>query len=198
MALKLLARSGFDQRSNHWKAATRLLVFPEPSEFCLGYSVGSPLGSGSGRGLQQGMLDGAVEAIRLGIESVEHFEELALFESGIGADRIGDIVCNVLKEQFIDYTADVARRHDIPMEPINVVHTRWSHDYVRWENDVVMLPRNPYTAKGVLLTPQRFLRDLPTVDPLEFWDWAWTNENEDIRGEFNYDIASGRPAGGGP
>jgi hypothetical protein len=135
------------------------------------------------------MLDGAVEAIRLGIESVEHFEELTLFESGIGADRIGDIVCNVLKEQFIDYTVNIARRHSIPMEPVNVVHARWSHDYVRWENDVIRLPRNPYTAKEVLLTPQRFLRDLPTVDPEEFWDWAWTNENEYIRGEFNYDIA---------
>jgi hypothetical protein len=34
------------------------------------------------------MLEGATTAIRRGIEKVEHFEELTMFEGGIGADQM--------------------------------------------------------------------------------------------------------------
>ena len=29
---------------------------------------------------------------------------------------------------------------------------------------------------------------MPTVDPLDFWDYAYVNENEEIRGQFNFDV----------
>lgn len=191
LVLGLVAAARRNRASAHWRASTRLLMFPEPHEFCLGYSLGSPLGAGAGRGLQQGMLDGAEVAVELGLGQVSHFEELALFEAGIGADRISDVVCNVLKSDFTEYTQEICRRHDTEMENLRVVHAGWSRDRRRWENEAVLLPKNPFTNRAVLLTPQRFLRELPTVDPLDFWEWAWTNKNEDIRGEFNYEIGRG-------
>lgn len=41
---------------------------------------------------------------------------------------------------------------------------------------------------GVILTPKRFLRRIPTVDPSEFWDFAWANEADQLRAQFNYEV----------
>lgn len=188
MVLELVALSGFRRHSAHWRAAERLMVFPEPAEFCLGFAESSTAGAGSGRGLQAGMLEGAKSSVQLGILAVEHFEELTLFESGIGADRIGDITCNVLKHEFVEYTQGVAARHDVPTESIRLRHATWNRDARAWLDRFVNLPRNPYSGRAILLAPRRFLRELPSVDPVDFWNWCWSNANEEIRGAFNYDI----------
>lgn len=190
MVLGLIAESGGKRGSQAWSKAERLLLFPEPDEFALGYSEGLPKGAGSAKGLQKGILLGAVAAYKRGIEEVEHLEELTLFQSGFGADRISDIVCNVLKLDFIRYTQDVARKHEVPLERMYVEHADWSLEHARWLGREEHLPRNPFTDGPVILTPRRFLRRLPTVNPDDFWDWSWSNENETIRGDFNYDIAS--------
>jgi hypothetical protein len=186
--LTLMVGSGLRESSSHWQAARRLLLFPEPPEFCLGFSAGTTEGRGSGRKLQIGMLEGGAAAIELSIESVEHFEEMLLFQPGIGADRIGDIVCNVLKQEFVRYTQRIAKRHGIEMAAVRVRHAAWS-EAIGWQDRLVELPINPYSGHGVLLTPSRFLRELPAARPEGLWEWAWSNANEDIRDSFNYDVA---------
>jgi hypothetical protein len=186
--LKLVAKSGGRPSSAHWKAAERLLLFPEPAEFCLGYGD-TPLGAGTGEELRDRMMEAArVTVFDLEISSIGHFEELALFGPEIGADRISDITCNVLKQRFIRYTKSIATRHGITAKPVVVPKAQWDGTTLRWMDERVPLPVNPYTKRGVLLTPGRFLRKLPTVDPVEFWDWAWSNENETLRDEFNYHL----------
>jgi hypothetical protein len=189
--LTLVAKAGSEQ-SNHWKAAQRLLLFPEPAEFCLGVGV-RPLGHGTGDGLQAGMLLAARSTAKAVGTSVAHIEELSLFEEGIGADLISDIVCNILKFRFIEYTHSVADRHKLAQKPggltrVVVKHARWDKKHLVWHDETVELPVNPFTGRAVLLTPARFLRKHPTVDPVDFWDWAWVNRNRQIRGQFNYDL----------
>lgn len=191
MVLELVAKSNGRTSSAHWQAAERLLLFPEPPEFCLGYGQ-TPLGAGSAERLRATMLAAAQTTIRLGIESIEHFEELTLFQEQVGADRIGDIACNVLKEDFIAYTHGVIERHQLwdKTTEIGVRHARWSREHLAWLDESVPLLVNPFTRRpiGVILTPARFLRKLPTVDPLDFWEYAYVNENEQIRGQFNFDV----------
>jgi hypothetical protein len=50
-------------------------------------------------------------------------------------------------------------------------------------------PVSPVFSGGVLLTPQRFLKDIPRVTPDGFWSWAEQNENETLRFDLNYDLA---------
>jgi hypothetical protein len=185
-ALELIARSGFDAASAHWRAARRLLTFPEPPEFCLGYGI-TPFGSGTGEGFGGVMMEGARVAIEAGLKDLTHFEELTLFEDGIGPDRISDIACNVLKKYFVAYTQEVCERHGVEMQPVAVRHAGWNRDY-GWQDERENLPVNPWTERGVLLVPSRFLRPLPTIDPADFWDWSWEYRSEDIRGQFNYDL----------
>ena len=189
MALELVARSAGDPISAHWQAASRLLIFPEPSEFCLGFGVGSTSGSGTGSGIGRGMLARCVDAIHRGIHEIEHVEELLLLETGVGADRLGDIVCNVLRARFIRYTQDVARRHEIDMQEFLVERSSWSEADRRWKATRVPLPRNPISGGPVLLSPSRFLRQLPVMSPEDFFEWGASNQNDAIRGEFNYDVA---------
>lgn len=188
LTLGLIAKSDFKKESAHWKAAERLLMFPEPAEFCLGHSEFTTRGAGASRGLRDDMMDGAVTAIKVGIQSVGHFEELTMFGPGVGVDRISDIVCNVLKSRFIHYTQDVAERHGLPIIPVGVKHASWSENFLRWKNEKAELPANPFEGGGVLLTPDRFLREIPVLEPSDFWNWSWDNHNEDLRGQFNYEV----------
>ncbi|MFA9432828.1 hypothetical protein [Egicoccus sp. AB-alg2] len=187
--LTLLLKAGKDTTSQHHGKATRLLDFPEPEEFCLGYAVGSTAGAGSGAGIAKEMAAAAEDAIEAGLQRVEAFEELVLIKGGVGADRISDIVCNILKHRFVTYTSQVAAAHGVPVQPLPVRHAAWDEKRLRWRDGVLELPMNPFNGKGVLLSPRRFLRDLPTVDPEEFWVYAH-DENEALRGDLNYELGA--------
>ncbi|PPA59779.1 hypothetical protein BAW75_15215 [Micromonospora chalcea] len=190
-AFRLVRESGGNENSVAWKQAKSFLLFPEPAEFCLGVADGSSEGAGAGHILQQGMLDGIKTALGLGFDNVPHMEMLALFQGGMGLDRISDAVCNILKSSFISYTQEVCRRHNIPMETVRVNNAEWSDEFARWYAKEVDLPINPFarTRRPVLLVPKRFLRDIPVVTPDGFWKYAWANHAEQLRGDLNYHIA---------
>jgi hypothetical protein len=189
MALELVARSGFQRTSAAWRVADRLLRFPEPPEYCLGYGVEPVAGLGTGEGFGNEMLLGAETAIKESLRQVRHFEELTLFAPGIAEDRISDIVCNVIKREFIGYTQEVAERHGLELHRVPVAHLDWDRRFERWVDGTERLPKNPYYPHlGVLLVPARFLRQLPTATPEEFWDFAWRQHGAELRHEFDYDI----------
>lgn len=191
MVFDLVRQSGGDPQSLAWKKAQSLLLFPEPAEFCLGVCAGSPNGNGAGRGLQEGMLDGVKTAVGLGFDNVPHMEMLALFQGGMGLDRISDAVCNIAKSIFVRYTQEIARRHGVPMEPFRVRNASWDTRYTMWKTQEVDLPLNPYLSRRapVLLTPKRFLRDMPVVTANGFWKFAWNTHSAELRTHFNDAIA---------
>lgn len=189
LVLELMAKASASPASPHWKAAAKLLMFPEPVEFCLGYARESKGGQGTERKTRDEMLKAGALAIKAGLDKVEHFEEMALFQGRIGPDLVSDIVCNVLKARFIKYTQTICKRHHIATEPVFVKHASWSKKYRRWENGEVDLPFNPFTKAAILLVPEDFLRQLPVVDGDGFWEWAFAYEADNIKGDFQYDVA---------
>lgn len=179
-----------DEKSLPWKKAASLLRFPEPREFCLGLAQTSTDGSGSGKVLQEMMLESVKIAVGHGIDNISHMETLVLFQGGMGLDRISDVACNVLKSYFIQYTQAVCKRHAVPTQEFRVKNAGWSKANLCWLDRDVELPANPYYKdRPVLLVPKRFVKDIPVVDPDKFWDFAWSNHGEELRNNFNYDIA---------
>lgn len=170
LVLELMAEGKLDPNSQHWQAAARLLMFPDPVEFCLGYAEGSEGGRGTARKRRDQMLAAGAIAINAGMDHVSHFEEMTLFQGRVGPDLISDVACNVLKRRFIEYTQAVCERHDIETAEVPVKHSSWSREYRRWENTQATLPYNPWTRAGVLLVPQGFLRQLPSIEGNGFWD----------------------------
>jgi hypothetical protein len=195
MVFQIIHQSKGNKKSVSWRKAQQLLLFPEPAEFCLGVAEGSPLGAGSGPGLQKDMLAGIQLAVRAGITAVPHLEMLALFQGGMGLDRISDAVCNVLKSFFIKYTQGVCQRHNIPTQVFKVRNAEWSKTFAKWQERDAKLPLNPFLSRPipVLLTPSRFLRDIPVVTANGFWNYAWETHADELRGDMNYDLARNVP-----
>jgi hypothetical protein len=168
------------------------LRFPEPSEFCLGLCELGTHGAGAGAGLGQLILRAAHDTIEAGRTDIRHFEELALFGEGFGADRISDIVCNVLKAEFITYTQDVAHRHGVPLHTRTVANARWDIEpALHWRESDAAVPINPVDSyQGpVLLVPSRFLRRIPTLDIESYGHWSCNNLNLTLRDDLNFALA---------
>ena len=150
-----------------WKAARKRFEFHEVQATCLGYGSISIRGSGFGEALTERVLHTAKQVIALGVEDPEMFVLMALFEEGIGADRISDMTTNVILPQLVSITQEVCRSLRITMSPFVVA------------GRVVELPANPTQAPRlpILLVPTDILRDLPVaLDREDIWRVSFENE----------------------
>ena len=172
------------------KAAHRLLTFPEPYEFGLGYTAASTRGSGSGLMQARTIADGIAVAVAAGLTEPEHIEEIGILNEGFGADRISDATLNVLKDRFITYTQTVAARHHIALEDHKIRNAGVDLTSTRWFDDVVQLPTNPVTGDPVLLLPRKLLRDLPTLNAE---DWFQSDINDEVRTYLNLKVGQTIP-----
>ena len=186
---ELLAKAG-SRGTMSESIARGLLAFPEPAEFCLGYTSSGTSGSGSGR-TNAGLIVGSIiTAIAAGLDRPEHIEEIGILNEGIGADRVSDAVCNVLKPIFIHYTKMVVSRHRIPTVGVRVRHSRCSLKTGRWVDEEHNLPQNPFTGGAVLLVPRRFLNSLPILNAD---DWFDSTFNSDLRRDLNVQVGQRVP-----
>lgn len=184
----LLATSRGNPKTVPWKKAENLLKIHEVSELCLGYTKSGTRGSAAGTKLAAGMAEAIYDVIRSGKTDITHFEELAIISSGIGADRISDITAGILRQRFIKYTQFICIKHKIPLATKKFRQGYFNQDYLNWMPIEAALPLNPFTERPVLLSPKNYLRQLPTINMDEFWDYAFENENETLRNDFSYDI----------
>lgn len=180
-----LVAKAHGQQSLSAKAAHRLLTFPEPYEFGLGYTAASTHGSGGGVKQARTIADGIAVAVAAGLYEPEHIEEIGILNEGFGADRISDAALNVLKARFIRYTQAVAKRHDLQLQPHRIRNAGVDMDGARWLEAVVQLPTNTETGDPVLLVPMKLLRDLPTLNAE---DWFQSDVNDEVRTYLNVKV----------
>jgi len=185
---QLIAQSGGNMASPHWRRATSLVALGEVFELCLGYSHGGTHGAGSGRELATQICRGLLSAIRQEINQLEHFEEVQIFEGGIGPDRISDAAAGIIRHRIAKYTEEVAAKHKIPAQRIRYLKSRFDFEKERWVAEWFHLPINPYTGDPILLVPEDYLRPLPTINPEDFWGYCYDTQTETIRREFGEEI----------
>lgn len=181
---ELVARGGSDEAPQS-RLARRLLTFPEPVEFGLGYTEQSTQGAGSGGRFARLMADGIAVALSAGLENPKHIEEIGILTLGIGADRISDVVCNVLKERFVRYTQKVAAEHGLRVESHKVRNSSCIVGQGRWISANLDLPTNPFSGQPILLTPKRFLNALPVLNAD---DWFDSSINGDLRAQLELNL----------
>ncbi|WP_370695790.1 hypothetical protein AB0764_26870 (plasmid) [Priestia megaterium] len=189
-AFILAAKSRGFPDSLSYKKLVSMLTFPEVEEICLGYTNKSTGGSGGGEGFSHSIAVALIKSIRIGIKEIDHFEEIGILEKGIGRDRISDICGNIIKEELITYTQDICSKHEVPLQEFKVRNSKFDFKFKRWENNSIFLPLNPTNNKPILLVPEIILRELPSINADGFLDWAWSNENEMLRTDFNFEIKS--------
>ena len=181
---ELVAKSS-SSTSTSAKMARRMLTFPEPSEFCLGYTAVGTRGAGSGNGFAEKLVESIDVAIKAGLSKPSHIEELGILNERFGADRISDATCNVLKSHFIAYTQRVCSRHNIPMERRKVKNARFDKGRKKWVHEEVELPINKHSDFPIILVPENFLNDLPILNADNWFD---SNLNDDLRTDLNLEI----------
>jgi hypothetical protein len=159
-----------------WRNARRLFQFHEISWTCLGYGS-SIRGSGFGSELISLTLGTAKEIVDLGINDVDLFMVLALFEEGIGPDRISDMTTNIILPDLISFNERIIRE-------LELTPTKYT---LRGEE--CSLLSNPCSKEGnpLLLVPTDIVRDLPIAS-----DWSdisrVVNENERLRERVNNSV----------
>jgi hypothetical protein len=83
-----------------YRVLLKMMILPEVQEICLGYASRGTEGAGSGGGFAKVIVGALYESIKMGLKRLEHFEELGIFNEGIGCDRISDITANILKQEL--------------------------------------------------------------------------------------------------
>lgn len=185
----LIAKSNGRRTSPHWQRAERLLVFPEVEELCLGFTDLGTGGLGSGAEVAKLMATGIWNAISLGKARVDHFEEVQLFGSGIGRDRISDAIGKIIRRRLAAYTERICSKHDVPISEVTYKEGYFDPDDIRWKAITCRLPANPYNGKPILLVPKRFLNPHPTINPQDFWGYVYDKDDSSLRQQFGEDIS---------
>lgn len=171
--IKLLAVS---QRKGDkfWREAEKLLRFNEVKGLCIGYSTSSTSGSGMGSGFRKQLLSTAKIIVDAGIRDPEFFELLGLFEDGVGADRISDMVARIIIEDLFLYSERI------------MYELRVENRMIEWtyKDKTYQLVRNPYNNWPVILIPMDILRNLPIAYGLSDIEDV-IGFNERLRGKLN-------------
>ncbi len=166
-----------------WKAAERMLQFPEVRFQCLGYGGSSTRGSGGGKAQTAMLVQTASEIIGLGITDPDLFIAMALFEEGIGPDRISDMTCKIIMADLISYTQSICLNVGVPVQQIKF-------RLANGDTFTGDLPTNPFDREGgpVILVPQDVLRDLPVASDWESVGDA-ASKNAALRNSINEQVA---------
>ena len=171
-----------------YRRALHYLELPEVDELCIGYTSKGTKGSGSGLELATVMASAMWEAITHGMDHITHFEEIALLREGIGADRISDTTAGILRWRLAQYTEGICKKHGVPLQSKGYVRGRYDPNAQRWVSTITSLPVNPSNGRPILLVPRVYLRNLPTINADDFWDYCVSSENAVLRHEFGRDV----------
>lgn len=189
VAFEVAARSGGRRDSVHYGKLLAMLLFPEVDGLRLGFAKEGHGGAGTAAGFAKEFAAAIMDSIALGLGNFEHFEEIGIFNEGIGRDRISDITANVLINRLAEYTQAVCGRHGVPTQRF-VMRGGFDLTSMMWEDDFFELPLNPTTEQAVILVPKSFLRTDPTLQKDGFKDYLWDRKNEELRNDLNYAIKS--------
>lgn len=185
-AFGLIAHAGGNKNNLSYKKAESMLLFPEENAFCLGYSK-TRRGSGTGPLWAKTLASNINSIIARGVTHISHFEELGIFCTGVGPDRLSDMTTNLLKNRFITYTQRICNLHEVPMKKVRVQNAYFDYEFKRWCDSECLLPVNPYKGNApVILVPKDFLNMLPEINSDDFINTIDLAER--MRNDFNYEI----------
>lgn len=171
----LLLRRSQVEGDLFWRNAEHQFNFPEVEGTCIGYAKTSTSGSGMGRGLQREILRTAKTIIDAGTEEPELFELLALFEKGVGADRISDMTARIIYDNLLSFSERVFV--ELGVETASLEYGGRPYSTVI----------NSFNELPLVLVPKELLRTLPLATCWSDVDYV-CSENEELRRRLNFDI----------
>lgn len=176
--LLLLLQKSTSTDDKCWRAAKRLVNFPEYQYTCIGYSSTNTAGLGSGIEFNDKILKSAKEIVDLAQGDPNIFLLLPLLEEGIAGDRISDMAQNIIDEDICQYTVST----------MNQLSLKGDFRYVTRNNNAYDLLKNPYSKAPIKFIPSDILLNLPVADKVDSLVEEMAAYNQNLRDVINRDI----------
>ncbi|MBR8832108.1 MAG: hypothetical protein N5P05_004435 (plasmid) [Chroococcopsis gigantea SAG 12.99] len=138
----------------------------------LGYSQNHTGGKGIGNVLAKQLCTTLIEIVSKGVLDPAIFELMGVFEPGMGADRISDMIIHILLSDIAQFSSRVAKSLNLPTSGRTEIASYSFKD----------LPR--YSNRGILFVPEDILTKLPVAYSLDRMDSILFG-NEALRRDFN-------------
>lgn len=153
----------------------------EPNEFCLGMSIGTPIGKGIGPSDSEKIFNSLLKSKALESGLMEDIEDFRIFIEGIDKDKISDITANIIKGHLIEYTKNQCRFWGIELKSEVPTGYYWDINTQSWENKYSeMLVIN---NRKIILVPKRIVSFSKEYTPYEYVQHFALNflQNEHLR-----------------
>lgn len=168
----------------------QMVCFDEVKEANLGFSYDSNEGSGLTGKTALSILSNINCFVKKGLFGIEDFVDISLFDKNVSGDRITDMVINILKNEFIEYSCRIANENSFPIKKFKLKQG-FNFKEMRWEYGMVDIP---YVINEigkeipVLLVPKEFLVTGLHAEVDNFITWLYHNEKEYIKETFDYNL----------
>jgi len=169
----------------------QMVNFPEVREVNLGYSYNSNVGKGLTGEDSIKVLKNLKMFLDLGLFKIEDFEAITIFDNNISVDKMSDMIINILKEEFINYSVRIARENNFETKKFNQ-RLGYNFDERRWVFKSVEMPyiiNDNSEEIPVILTPKSFLVTCLNRNDSSFIDWLYSKHKLDyLKENFDYNL----------
>ena len=168
----------------------QMVSFDEVKEANLGFSYDSNKGKGLTGKIALSVLQNIDKFVDSGLFGIEDFANISLLDKNVNCDRITDMIMNIIKDNFIAYSARIAKQNGFPIKKIRI-KGEFLFEEMRWKNEMAELPF-VINEKGkqipVILVPKELLGIDVYCNSDNFASWLYSNELEYVKRVFNYNL----------
>lgn len=167
-----------------------MVDFVEVKEANLGYSYDSNEGSGLTGKTALKLMNNLKKFVELGLFGITEFETIVIFNNELDKDRISDMTLNILKNNFIEYSINIAKKNKFPIKKFRQ-RTEFDFDTMSWSIRYVYMPyiiNEEGKEIPVLLIPKNILVSRLNYEEESFIDWLYDNQSEFLKEKFDYNI----------
>ena len=160
-----------------------MFSFEEVSDANLGFSYDNNQGSGLTGKTALNVLNNLKKYVNSGLFGIEDFAEISLFDRNVSGDRITDMVLNILKDDFIEYSINVAQKNNFPIAKFRI-KTSFNFNEMRWMSKTVDMPyiiNEQGKMVRVLLIPKDFLVTTLYNNDENLMSWIYHNNIDYVK-----------------
>lgn len=172
------------------KEKKTMLYFDEVKEANLGYSYDSNGGNGLTGKTAMKVLDNLKHFIDEELFELQDFTTISLFDGRISADRMSDMVLNITKNDFINYSCRIALENNFPVKGFKLKR-EFDFNTMKWiyeETDIPYIVNDEGREIPVLLIPKEFLGSHLYWNIDDFIGWLYVSEKEFVKDILDFNL----------
>lgn len=172
------------------KLKENMFHFEEIKEANLGYSYDSNKGRGLTGKTALSVLFNLDKFVKDGLFEINDFAEISLFDQNVNCDRITDMVLNIIKKDFLNYSLRIAKENSFPIKGF-MEKTDYNFEQLNWNREMFEMPyivNEDNVEIPVILIPKEFLSSNLYYEEDKLIDWIFHNDMAYMKEIFDYNL----------